>query len=272
MHTRSFESVSAFTTDSGDLNSGPYRIADNGLPIDLYLSKNDGQPLLVFLHGAKTRKVDLPWFVGAGMGEEHKASRLSITDPSLYIDPELGISWYAGNNKQQDLAKTLAAVIARVASKISADRIILIGGSGGGFASMSIGAFLKGSIALVWNPQTNIRRYYKRFVDDYAARAWKGESRGIKAVPRSDLTRVYAEPLDNTVIYLQNANDEFHVANHMEPFMKSLHADNRCYFYCVAWADGHVPPPKDQISTWIKFALAIDKAEGIQWEKLSRTR
>lgn len=267
MVKRIFDSLPGFL-DVKSLESGVFRINDNGLPIDASLEKHVGRPLLVFLHGAKTRKVDLPWFVGAGMSAERDVSRLSISDPSLYIDEDLALSWYAGNAPQGDISQKLASLIIKCAALIQAERIILIGGSGGGFASLSIGAHIDGSIALVWNPQTHIRKYYKRFVDEYENLAWKQGGKVLNSLNRLDMTAVYAAPLRNTVIYLQSATDEFHIQNHLKPFRQKLHPENRCYFYSEAWGEGHVPPPKNQLATWISFALAVDLDSQIAWEKV----
>ena len=267
MASRTFDSLSDFMT-AESLESGVFRVNDNGLPIDASLEKHVGRPLLVFLHGAKTRKVDLPWFVGAGMTAEREVSRLSISDPSLYISEELTLAWYAGNANQGDISPKLASLIAKCAELIRAERIILIGGSGGGFASLSIGAHIDGSIALVWNPQTHIRKYYKRFVDDYEKVAWKQNGKTLNDLKRLDLTTIYSQPLKNTVIYLQSATDEFHIQNHLQPFKQKLHPENRCYFYTETWGEGHIPPPKNQLATWISFSLAIDLDNQISWQNL----
>lgn len=251
------------------LDSGKIRVTHNALPIDMSLRKAPGEPLLVFLHGAMTARATLPYLVGVGMSAERHVSRLSISDPSLYLDGDLKLAWYAGSSLQPDLPRDLAKIIAKISSVIEASRVVIIGGSGGGFGAMSIGAYLDGSIGVVWNPQTNIRRYYKSFVDVYETKAWGGvRSEGLKT---ADLSKVYASPLKNTIIYLQSATDEFHVTKHLQPFRSKLHPTNRFYFYVQKWGEGHIPPPKGQLATWISFALAIDMDSEIHWNEIERT-
>lgn len=248
---------------------GTYVCGEGDARLSFQLKIVPDAPLLVFLHGAKTRKVELPWFVGTGMASGVAASRLSFSDPSLELDADLTVGWFAGHDQFTGAPYLIAHIIEIVSSKCAADRVVLVGGSAGGFAAMSIGALLPSSVAVAWNPQTRIEKYYRRFVDEYKETAWKGSALEDTGA-RHDLVEIYSKPTGNVVLYLQCANDVFHVEQHLNPFRKAVSPSNKIFYYIEPWAEGHTPPPKSEIADWIVFASTHDFGEGFSAEKITR--
>ena len=246
---------------SSELVPGAISIAHNGVPIDMSLKIEQNTPLLVVLHGAAPVDVKLPFLSGQSVSKQLNCSKLSISDPSLYLSEELNLSWYAGNIHQPRLLSDIAEIIKKTAQSLDAPRIILLGGSGGGFAAINLAARLPHATAIAMNSQTDILRYHPSHVSKYVEEAWSGNrqlfmSQGVHnlaAALRNSVTKP-------NVIYLQNENDDFHVKNHLEKFMNEL-PDFRFELLLEPWEDGHTPPPKELIAATVKRVVETTSAD-----------
>ena len=252
----SFESL-------GLLKNGLHTIYESGLPIDLYVDINPGKPLVVFFNGAAPRSdsLKLPIFAGFGVLPASKdVSRLCINDPSLYLDSGLPLAWYAGS-ENLDLQKLLPRIIDLVVSKAEAESVVFVGGSGGGFAALYYSRYYEGSLALVWNPQTDILKYAPHHVENYAKTAFGlgciDDARAVLPVKvHSSLCDLYrVDRSSNLIIYMQNESD-WHFKVHCEPFIDVLcqskvsspssgMLSDKFYFHVGSWGVGHqqVPGP-----------------------------
>lgn len=177
-----------------------------------------------------------------GVTRDIEVNRLLISDPSLYLDIELRLGWYAGNKYQPNLQDDISRVIKHLTN---GQRVVLFGASGGGFAALEQSLRLQGGVtAVVSNPQTNIFNYYKTVSDNYLSVAW-----GIKdsdLIPfTSSVVTGYREKVDAKVLYLQNSGDTYHVSRHMIPFMDSLHPENQVEVMTPYIGKGHIGPGKD---------------------------
>lgn len=226
--------------------------------VEYELDPNPGHALLVFLHGRKSNKVKLPYFVGKGVSSKHAVSRLSISDPSLTLSPDNSIAWYAGNKFQPRLQEQLVTLVRAVQKEVDAPRIVFAGGSAGGFASLALAHSFPNSIALVWNPQTDIFEYYKGFVDQYIRTCWDGNPYQLKENAIYSVCQSYREPTEATVLYMQEPTDEFHFEQHMKPFIENCVRGNNTFFYTSHWGEGHVPPPKHLLHQVIDAAISPD--------------
>ncbi|MDR7329896.1 alpha/beta hydrolase family protein [Corynebacterium guangdongense] len=256
-NSRSFADVNAFHASRP--SSGVSTVWHRGLPIDMSMSLKKGAPLIVVFHGATNVDVRLPWLSGLGITAALETSRLSISDPSLYMDPDLNLSWFSGSHIQPDLIDVLAQIIKKVTVATSARRIVLFGGSGGGYISLRLIEYFPWATAVVMNPQTDIEKYHEKHVQRYVDLAWKGDRNLLRS---SSGTTVFdsVEAAKGTakVVYLQNSNDTFHLAAHLAPFRERFGGTERFILLEEAWRDGHTPPPKEDITKILSAAAKDD--------------
>jgi len=195
-------------------------------------------------------------------------NRIFISDPSLLISPTLNLAWYAGNSKQR-LQQILQDIIAKVVSAFGSEKLVFFGTSGGGFASLYYSSQFPGSLAIVANPQTNIARYEPEPVANFAETCF--EVSGPDAMERlphsvtTDLVKVYSKPVDNTVAYMQNSTDAFHIQGHRDPFVENLHYSNSVFeLMGDDWGAGHAAPPKALITDVLNVAAGDDWVGGLK--------
>ncbi|MGO2828283.1 MAG: hypothetical protein ACTIA3_12390 [Corynebacterium casei] len=258
------------------LPGGIHKICLAGeLSLDVLISGNlsliaQGYKIPVFFTGAVTsRELKTgPFFSGGGISRALGTPFVSIADPLISRHDSIGIGWYTGTP-----ASPAMGGIARVVKKISwffERNVLAIGGSAGGFASLSLAADDSGISALVWNPQTNILNYVPDFVIPYldvlfegewSAEHWKEtatqkfESAGLIF----DLTVV---PPAKNFLYLQNHTD-WHVIKHCAPFIEShqmnAEGDGRYTngangtIQIANFEKGHTPPKKQLIQDAISL-------------------
>lgn len=257
---------------------GIHRIMQNNCSLDIllqgvkHLAENAERVALVCFNGAVSdRKGKFgPFFSGRGVAQALGMPLLSIDDPSLSRSDELGLAWYAGHAEMPALIDLIADYLNRFATRMNC-RLVVFGGSGGGFASIAVLSKLRiEATALVWNPQTNISRYRSDAVASYLATAFPeislhSEDQSnmdfsqealadalTRAGVRYDITN-WVAPDKAQLLYLQNSSD-WHVKAHAQPFMTngSWERIGKRSFYCQdrgvacwfgVWGEGHAAPP-----------------------------
>lgn len=267
MIDRDIHQVSEFSTVTDFLNTkivppGISTICSGGLPIDLLVSPGASDTTIFFFHGAIERHFTLPVLSGLGISGGLEANRVFISDPSLVLDDQLMLSWYAGNHRQPDLQQILVSVFEKIIVSLKSDRSVFFGGSGGGFASLFFASHFQNSLALVFNPQTNIAKYSERAVRDFATKAFRADLTGddlLSQLPSDvvvDLCGSYRAPIDTTIAYLQNASDKDHLESHLRPFTRAIHPDTEFMLLQEPWQEGHSPPPKELLSQLLNLSVA----------------
>lgn len=230
--------------------------------------KSDTLP--VFFGGAISNRAGKsgPFFSGRNLSESFNLPMIAIADPSIDAHGELSIAWYTGapsENLQSKLVSLLIAI-----SRSLGRELILVGGSGGGFAALTFGHQLgERCSVLVWNPQTDIYRYSERFVKVYL-RSLFGFAHSTLARtdwidycrPRTDRS-VRTNILDaktlrapRRVLYLQNATD-WHREAHLNPLWNATapgavengknFIDENHLVFVHELASGHEPPSTSEI-------------------------
>lgn len=222
--------------------------------------------ILVALSGAVAERKGkmAPFFSGLGIAKSLGLPLIAIADPSLALDTELSLGWYAGNESHVGLPLLLADILDGYARRFGVE-LLIIGGSGGGFAALQLGALLQSPAQLVvWNPQTSIADYSRTHVIQYLRSAFPHlqveleeqnlypalQSAGI----RHDL-KDYPLQHNVRVLYLQNQTD-WHIEKHAGPYLAEgdyLRAGRCCWqekdAHCVLsvglWGDGHQAVPKE---------------------------
>lgn len=254
----------------------------------ILIIKNEGLPLHILLDGFKSNKNFLVGFSGAlssrnekilppffsflNIAKENGSPYMLVSDPSLYLSKDLKLAWYAGNERYLNLQKDIAIIINKLSIHFNSSPV-LAGGSGGGFASLAVSSYINVTHSIfVWNPQTNIENYYKRFVEDYIKSAFP-EHKGLelkKALNSIQLKKVLTDISSVSInsraklLYVQNYSD-WHRETHTKPFLESqgfiknmnnnlskkYFINSQSMVLLANWGEGHKVPPK-QI---IQFAL-----------------
>lgn len=200
-----------------------------------------------------------PFFSGKQISDTLKTPLICISDPTLELDNEITLGWYAGNVEVLDLPIKITEVIEHIC-KILKVKPIIFGGSGGGFAGLNQARLLSiEADIMVWNPQTSIQMYSKQFINKYC------EVAGFTSLEESgivyDLCKI--DKKNNCrIIYMQNSSD-WHVEKHMKPYLErysiSMKTDyfgedinNNLYLYIDKWGEGHATPNKKVIGEGLK--------------------
>lgn len=264
-----YDSVDEFSRDAMAKN-GMHTIYDGGLPIDLHLSVDSGKPLVIFLNARSSERTDsyrLPSFVGFGVVPAAGVSVLRINDPVLYTSRTLRIGWYAGA-AGNPLLYSICQIINKVVDITEPKKIIFVGGSAGGFACLNFSRFFKDSLAVVWNPQTDLLKFSKEEVLEFTSSAFgltdfEACERILPALTASSMHKHYVgNVMKNYLLYMQNI-DDWHVREHCKPFLKDTgrvaedrletkRFDERFFLYAADWGKGHASPPQSFLKSLLK--------------------
>lgn len=258
-----YQGVRSFMA-SNRVPQGYITIHESGLPIDI-LSQNRGHDTtIIFLHGAIDSSWRLPVAAGLGVSRDVEVNRIFVTDPSLYMSKDLTLGWFAGNRHQR-LQPILVDVLNKIVESFGSQRIVFFGTSGGGFASLYYSAQFKGSMAIAVNPQTAIERHTPSAVQRYTDACFENvgaqPSLNLPYDVTTDLIEIYSHPVDNTVAYMQNATDDYHIRVHESPFFNELHSSNDVW--CLRgddWGTGHIAAPKDLTTRVLVASTAEDRS------------
>lgn len=234
---------------SQTLHNGYLSVSYNNYPIDLNIRKGTSGTMVVVFHAALMGDFQYPVFHGLGILKDIDVTRVSISDPTIG-QTELSLAWYAGNRKQPDLQSAIYEVVMKLSELADAPNVVFFGASGGGFAALQMSRLFNNSLALPINPQTSINNYLPAATKRYLKQAWAGDS--IDAISSEhNLNDLYEAGSSNTVGYIQNRRDLFHIRNHESLFLSQTSALDHAWSYGEEWGSNpelkHVPPPKETI-------------------------
>lgn len=138
---------------------------DVALTMDLHQDESALTP--VFLSGAVSKREGSvpPYFSGIGMSRSTGTPIVSIADPIFHRDGNIKLGWYGGISRE-NLQSHVTALLAGIS--VALGELLLVGGSGGGFASLMFAERLgPRASAFVWNPQTDLLHYVPQSVSEY---------------------------------------------------------------------------------------------------------
>lgn len=247
-----FEGFSDFLHSS--VPAGVLSINYNGLPLDILHQPKGAKTTIVSFHTALSPNMKTtPVFSGGGVTADLNANLVFISDPTLELDEELKLAWFAGN-RAQPLQRDLPAILAHIFDSQLAENIIFFGASGGGFAALYFSAFFPGSLAIPVNPQIIIKNFPEDSVLPYARTAFGAKDmtaakEALTDQVTGDLRHIYRGGLSNTVAYLQNAMDSHHLYRHLTHFLRDVPTSASLSLLMEDWGRGHVPPPKELLAS-----------------------
>jgi len=231
-----------------------------GIRLELLVVRRSPQ-IVVSFHGALDRnKYILPRFERLATLAAREESLVLVADPTLHLGENLQVAWYTGW-PGYDLQAEIADILNTVRAAWSADRVVLTGSSGGGFAALQVGSLMSGAEVVAYNAQSAIHDYlaggtsysaqrmYIRCVypqlfpstptDDVLLEDWTEQLGDMASVYRR-----YPSGCVRDVTLVQNV-DEFHYVDHYLPLVKHLvMTGNASRLRLVEYSGGslHVPP------------------------------
>lgn len=254
--------------------------------VDVYIrgnpfTKSHGRAVLTFLAGAVTdrEKKNGPFFTGLGIAADLDIPLISIADPTLDTNQNLGLAWFTGR-QNEGIDDGITRILDSLADRARSE-LLLVGGSGGGFASLKFGMRLGRKCSVfVWNAQTDLLKYSPRFVRSYLTLGLGYSKASLKGSDWIESSRQRMEPeLQSTVLeqgggiaprrlfYLQNA-DDWHVGTHFTPWLEAngfrdhgsgIYATDANHVGLLAMAaPGHQPPPVSLVSHVITKLRSLD--------------
>jgi pimeloyl-ACP methyl ester carboxylesterase len=238
-------------------------------PLRCLIQRGNSDTLLVISHGALPRtKYTLPRFEWLASLKGRSENLMFLSDTALESFAELELAWFTGDAKD-DLTSRYADLVAKAAAQIGADKVLFLGGSGGGFASLALASQTPGSRALVFNPQTSIRKYWNKSVRQYANHLFP-EFESLTEIDtlgsRANMVRRYASipVLNSQIIYVQNDDDSHHMEHHLKPFaatfgmepVNGVSKDGALRLIVDQFATGHNMPYRTVLNPFVDLALA----------------
>ena len=218
--------------------------------------------VVVFLTGAMSQRnsVAPPFFAGRRLSYELGIPWVAVSDPSMQLADDLLLGWYTGSPGSQAHATLLAALRA-LADGLGRD-LLLVGGSGGGFAALRLNEELEGrSSVFAWNPQTDLLDYHPPAVRDYLRTLFPGEELDPVAEREAVEARLAEEGIGHRVgtldagrrvVVFQNAGDH-HVEGHLLPLVhrtpgmtggpRRFATDAEHQVRIATWGAGHAALP-----------------------------
>lgn len=243
----------------------------NGLPVHFAFEPRPERPLVVLFQGAKSSNINPPYLTNPEFTSGLDCSTLRISDPGLYLSNELNLAWYAGSQFQPRFQRLLDVLVNFAIESTSADQLIFMGGCGGGFAAALAASQIKGSTAIVWNPQTDIERYNEIHVDNYFDQAWGGDRAIAKEIITTSLLNESILQSTFNLLYFQSQTDAWHVRDHFEPFLTYVAgSDLRLDVLKADWGNGHIPPPVELIRSTLKATIEEEDLPNFDGKKFTR--
>ncbi|MDJ0321747.1 DUF6270 domain-containing protein [Pseudarthrobacter sp. PS3-L1] len=239
---------------------------DESLSLEFLLITNPSDTLVVVSHGAQTRpKHVIPRFESFATLREREENIMFLADTALEIDDKLNLAWFTGT-ESDDLTLRYSRLIENTVNKLHIKKLLFVGGSGGGFASLRLSSLVPNSRALAFNPQTDILRYWRSAVESYR-HALYPETSSLQALEtlgaRVKITGHLANDHTRQAIIVQNDDDPHHIQRHLTPYIKPLglapvsgnSKDGNTRIVVDHFASGHNMPYRLVMNPFIDSAL-----------------
>ncbi|WJV30756.1 glycosyl transferase family 2 [Rossellomorea sp. AcN35-11] len=200
----------------------------NEVKYEFYIHlKKDSDRLVVLGSGAyNSAKMSPPVFQRFSWAEDIDASTIYYNDPTLYLG-KINLGWGQGTEDRFYLEE-LAGILDEIFMCLNAtrDKVTFYGSSAGGFMSMYLAGLLKGTSAVVNNPQTVVSDYYQSHVE-------KMYSCSYPEYSTEDILKKFGHRLNIVtffkeinfipeIYYLQNLACSHDVKMHLTPFLNAL--------------------------------------------------
>ncbi|MGG7141910.1 hypothetical protein ACQPVP_00370 [Clostridium nigeriense] len=265
-------------------------VRSNGVNFEFLVKRKvTSENLIVFGSGAyNINKLRPPIFQRYSWINEFDENIIYYNDPTLYLS-DITLGWGYGTEKIHYL-EIIYKIIDKLINiiKIQRKKTIFYGSSGGGFMSIILSTFLKGSTAIVNNPQVDITKYHigpirKLFSQIYADR----DINDIFKIKRERLNVIDMFKKENyipRIVYYQNIACDFDIENQFYVFINELRSLDEKNFYTPIdiklyfnREENHNPLSKNQTINIIKRQIEINnnfeniiEIKNINWKEFSK--
>jgi hypothetical protein len=205
-----------------------YQVIIDDVKFEFFTNFKENSPYMyVWGQGAVDRqKLNPPIFQRWSWADECPYSVLIHSDSTLNLGG-INIGWCLGSEEQYYLPYHESIIRATLkAQSLSEDKLLLYGGSAGGFVSLMLGGYIQGATVVVNNPQIDITKYTDRHVTPLLDTCFNGisftEAR-TKYPTRFCVWELYREKqYIPKLYYSQNILDYLHFENHFKDFVNHL--------------------------------------------------
>lgn len=221
------------TTDGTHIGPGSYFVQReiDGVPLRFFMNiRPESRRLLIFGQGHTDRKlVSLPRFQRMNWANEFEDSLMILNDPTLYLDPQMGLGWCVGTAQQYYLP-IICDYISEVSAKLGVanEGMLFWGSSAGGFSSLMMSTYFPGSVAVANNPQIDVLAFkrggVRKLLEVGFGGIGLGEARKRYPTRFSFLERIREIGWVPDIYYLQNIADDDHYRDQFLPFVTGLAA------------------------------------------------
>ncbi|WP_026090265.1 YqiA/YcfP family alpha/beta fold hydrolase [Salinicoccus carnicancri] len=229
--------------------------------------KEDSNQLIIHNNGAVDHtKRKPPVAQRSSWSEDIEVNCIFFDDKTIHFN-DLNTGWGAGNIKRFYL-EDYSAITKKVQELLSikSKNVFYWGSSAGGYMSIILSSMHHQTSAIVNNPQTLLLNHYKGKIDKLLNAAFNGMSKedafGKYPERFSVVEAMKKYGYAPIIYYLQNYQFEFDMANHFEPFRKSLKEagiseKENYYILYNDYERGHSPLSKEDTLQYIHKILDI---------------
>lgn len=242
-----------------------------------YETVSKEKKILCSLNGAifNRQNKKLPFFTLTELSKEvgRNVPFISISDPSLQLSKELNLAWYNGNSEVPDLLLIMSRFFDKLIMAFDSNqpiKVILVGGSGGGYAILKILSKLQlpnHVKAIIWNPQFSIIEYnldavrrYIYYCFEFLKQKIDRNKYELKELMLNNHIEVeVAGKVKSETVLLFNNKDQKHIFSHFKEYFVSNYNDediicrNGIFNFGGVkllfndWGEGHAAPAREDI-------------------------
>lgn len=183
---------------------------------------------MIFSNGAvDPNKNKPPVYMRSSWSGDIDASAIFIDDPTLH-GTKLRLGWGQGNRDvfhREEIADILQILLAKM--NVENDGTYFFGSSAGGFMSFYYSILIKGSTAVVNNPQTKVLNYLEAHVKNMLKKSYGIADTGdvdTSLLYRLDIAEAirHHDYFPGKIYYFQNQSCEADIENQLNPFIDTL--------------------------------------------------
>lgn len=228
---------------------GLHTIQAGNLLIDLLIKDRGAATTLVFFHASVTKNSTFPVLIGDGMARAAQANLISVSDPVLAYSDSVRLGWFIGVKPIGSFPDYAKPLLLHAVKGLGAQRTILGGSSGGGYAALNFSRFFQESAVLCINPRLHLGARPFPKLGHFISQAYRASgptqySRLKSTYVTEDLGTLFQDGFTNHVGLLQNSGDTDYYEGQFLPFTTALSSDPKLWVRLDEIGDGHVPYPK----------------------------